>query len=108
MEAAEIEPLFHLNPNPITAHNFGSCRVRTLEFPPTIRFPGIPTVPCSPPQSWKHIGDGSLSIGWVYRRDLSPSRVDTASGVRTTAKTDESMFMMWRERSSATILILSR
>jgi len=54
VEAAGIEPVRSINSNLLMACDFGRYDLETIELPS--RFES-PPVPCSPPQSWRYIGD---------------------------------------------------
>ena len=45
VEAAGIEPLFHVNPNPMMANDFGFYWVNNLDLPHRYLSPGVPSSP---------------------------------------------------------------
>jgi len=65
--AAGIEPLLPVNTNPMTANDFGFYDMTTFELPHRFDSLESPPVPWSPPQSWRHFGDGintAVLTGW--------------------------------------------
>ena len=42
VEAAGIEPLLPLNPNPMMVHNFGFYDIKTIDLPRRFESPGVP------------------------------------------------------------------
>jgi hypothetical protein len=45
VEAAGIEPLFHVNTNPMMAHDFGFYCAKTFALPRRFESPGVPYSP---------------------------------------------------------------
>ena len=45
VEAAGIEPLLPLNPNPVMANDFGFYDMKTFELPRRFESPGVPSSP---------------------------------------------------------------
>jgi hypothetical protein len=63
VEAAGIEPLFPINTNPMMVNDFGFYCAKTFGLPADSIPLESPTVPWSPPQSWRYIGDGRFWNG---------------------------------------------
>jgi hypothetical protein len=49
VEAAGIEPLFPLNPNPMMVHDFGFYFMKTFRLPRRFESPGVPSSPLESP-----------------------------------------------------------
>jgi hypothetical protein len=74
-QAAGIEPLFPLNPNPMMANDFGSYCVKTFGLPRLFDSPGVPYSPLESPQSWRNIGDARvIELGQKHVSTIFPMR----------------------------------
>ena len=64
MEAAGIEPVLSVNPNPMMTHDFGFYDMRTIELPHRYSSPRVPSSPLE--------SSPVLETFWRRRRAFAP------------------------------------